>query len=163
MVDIGMCYFCCDECPLLDGFEHRLKLAEEFGELQYYYCYCDKVDGKLYISGYCSDAFYQKPQNVKNGKRRTGRKYRREKSAQKFERLKQAGVYYGYHPTMGYVDWDFIDGHFVQVGKYMKYPKNSKKQKYFKRYSNRRVRSSDDIPTKGNAYRKEFDYAWTLW
>lgn len=50
--------FTCDECPICEGIEHRLRAAREGGyEPQLEYCGCDKVQTEFFISGYCSDAF----------------------------------------------------------------------------------------------------------
>ena len=56
--------FTCDECPICEGIEHRLRVAREGGyEPQLEYCGCDKVQTEFFISGYCSDAFEaDKPQ-----------------------------------------------------------------------------------------------------
>ena len=50
--------FTCDECPICEGIEHRVRVAREGGyEPQLEYCGCDKVQTEFFISGYCSDAF----------------------------------------------------------------------------------------------------------
>ena len=35
--------------------------------------------------------------------------------------------------------------------------------KYWKNQANRRVRRSTDTPIKGNGYRREYDYKWTIY
>lgn len=51
--------FTCDECPICEGIEHRLRVAREGGyEPQLEYCGCDKVQTEFFISGYCSDEMY---------------------------------------------------------------------------------------------------------
>lgn len=104
------------------------------------------------------DRFDYKP----HGKRKTGKTYRRKMARQKFKKKKEIGTYI-YHAC--WVDWDEVDGKWMPVGKYIKYPHNSEQRNYFKRYSNRKVRRMkyDDIPTKGNGYRRQFDYWWTLY
>ena len=49
-----------------------------------------------------------------------------------------------------------------QVGKYIKYPKNSNAEHFWKRHSNRIIRRRNEI-YRGNQYRKCFDYWWTLY
>lgn len=45
--------FTCDECPICEGIEHRLRAAREGGyEPQLEYCGCDKVQTEFFISGY---------------------------------------------------------------------------------------------------------------
>lgn len=97
-----------------------------------------------------------------NGKRKTGRTYRRKMDRQKFKKKKEIGTYI-YHSC--WVDWDEVDGKWMPVGKYIKYPHDSEMRSYFKKYSNRKVRRAkdDDIPMKGNGYRRQFDYWWTLY
>lgn len=104
------------------------------------------------------DSFVYKP----HGKRKTGNAYRRKMARQKFEKKKKIGTYI-YHAC--WVDWDEVDGKWMPVGKYIKYPNDSEARNYFKRYSNRKVRRMkyDDIPMKGNGYRRQFDYWWTLY
>jgi hypothetical protein len=53
MIDLGNAYFCCDECPICEGLEHRLRNAEMYGEFQYDYCGCDKtVESKILYAKY---------------------------------------------------------------------------------------------------------------
>lgn len=97
-----------------------------------------------------------------HGQRKTGKTYRRKMARQKFKKKKEIGTYI-YHAC--WVDWDEVDGKWMPVGKYIKYPHNSEQRNYFKKYSNRKVRRMkyDDIPMKGNGYRRQFDYWWTLY
>ena len=86
--------------------------------------------------------------------------YRRNRKKRKFERLKQLNNRGYYSRTIGHLDWKLVDGEIVLVGKYLKYPKNTNQQRFFKRYSNKKVRRQKNLPTKGNGYRRQFDYAW---
>ena len=70
--------------------------------------------------------------------------------------------YSGYKPHIGYIDWDRVDDVWQPVGKYIKYPKNSNAQRYWKRHSNKIIRRRNEI-YRGNHYRKCFDYWWTLY
>ena len=160
MIDLGNVYFCCDECPICEDLEYRLRLAEDGYGLQLEYCWCDKVGGKFYAYGYCPDSVSQKRKNFKNGKRRTGNAYRREMRQRKFEKAK-AIVDTTCNPAVGCVHEDFIDGEWIE-GTYIQYPKNSKTQRVYKRQSNKRVRKSD-VPMKGNGYRRCLDYWWILY
>jgi hypothetical protein len=163
MIDLGNVYFCCDECSLCEGLEHRLDLAKKYGEFQYDYCGCDKtVESKfLYNRGGCSDWMKRKETPTPHGKRKTGRSYRRRMARQKFNKKKDIGTYI-YHAC--WVDWDEVDGKWMPVGKYIKYPNNSKIRNYFKKHSNRKIRRTNyDVYLKGNDYRREFDYWWTIY
>ena len=95
-------------------------------------------------------------------KRRTGRAYRRMMGKQKFIRLYRI-VTHSYVPHAGYTSWSYVDGQYVRSGDYIKYPKNSNRQRWCKKASNARVRKYMDLPSKGNSYRRAFDYWWTLY
>lgn len=44
--------FTCDECPICEGIEHRVRVAREGGyEPQLEYCGCDKVQTEFFIRG----------------------------------------------------------------------------------------------------------------
>jgi hypothetical protein len=69
------------------------------------------------------------------------------------ERRKRIVVEYYANWYVPRVGW-YEDGH-------MMYPKNSNRQKYLKRQTNKRVRQSR-LRGKGNAYRRMLDYQWEL-
>lgn len=48
-------------------------------------------------------------------------------------------------------------------GKYIKYPKNSKRQRWLKHQAVKVQRRHEDLPVKGNYYKKIFDYNWNLY
>lgn len=95
-------------------------------------------------------------------KRRTGRAYRRMMNERKFKRLHRI-VTSSYVPHAGYTSWSYVDGQHVPTGTYIKYPKNSNRQRWCKKASSARVRRYMDLPSKGNSYRRVFDYWWTLY
>lgn len=72
----------------------------------------------------------------------------------------------GYCPSRGYVDYDFVDGEWVPVGKYVKYPHDSRRQRDLKRQTHKRNRQfdidEDSHYGKGNSYRRALDYKWEL-
>ena len=163
MIDIGKSYFACDECPISKGVEHRSKTAQAEGRVpQLEYCGCDKIQSEFYIGGYCEDAHEPKPQKKKRGLRRKGYVYRRAMEDKHKKDLTWIINNCGYNPNAGYMDWDWVDGVWQPVGKYIKYPKNSNAQQYWKRHSNKIVRKKKDV-YQGNRYRKCFDYWWTLY
>ena len=93
------------------------------------------------------------------GYRKTGRCYRRVMRRHKDRRLRK--IILGdnwYNPYRGYIDYGFVDGVWQPTGNHVKYLKNSNRQRYLKKVSNRRVRRCSDIPAKGNRYRRVFDY-----
>ena len=93
--------------------------------------------------------------------KRRDRNYRRAKALHKKKRLLKILNLKGYNPARGYVDWALADGQWKPVGNHIKYPKNSNKQRFYKRYTKRIVRRNE-LPRKGNGYRKCFDYWWAL-
>ena len=96
-------------------------------------------------------------------KRYTGRRYRRRKGREKSDRLLAIIQSARYGPHRSSVDWGFEGRTLLHTGKYIKYPKNSKCQKWLKRVSGKKVRAYPYLPQKGNGYRKVFDYWWTLY
>lgn len=95
--------------------------------------------------------------------RKTGRAYRRSMKKKKKDRLMKIIINATeYNPAVGYVDCEKIDGKWKPVGRYIKYPKNSKAQRYLKKQSNKKARKTA-LPPKGNEYRKHFEYWWTLY
>ena len=95
--------------------------------------------------------------------RRTGRRSRRRKGQEKTDRRLAIIQLSGYAPHRGYVDWNFEGKTLLHTGYYIKYPKNSKCQRWLKRISGKRVRAYPCLPQKGNGYRKVFDYWWMLY
>ena len=89
------------------------------------------------------------------------RDYRRKMKKKKDIRLRNIITTVGYAPFAGYIDCDNINGRWEITGKYIKYCKNSNRQRFYKKHSNRIVRKSD-VPHKGNGYRKYFDYWWEM-
>lgn len=163
MIRIDGRAFACDECPICKGIEYRLMIAKEDGcEPQLEYCGCDKIQAEFFIGGYCSDAFSRDTQSHRKfGVRKTGSAYRRQMRQQKKEKLMKI-MTYGYNPAAGYTDWEMVDGVFQPIGDHIKYPKNSNRQVYWKNQSNRKVRRYQGYIPKGNAYRKHFEYRYTI-
>lgn len=165
MFEYGEMCCICDECPMIWGLEVRIELSEKYGtEPQLEYCGCDKTgDGKFCIYGFCGDAFCARTAEKRTGKRQTGRAYRRYQAKQKDKRKRNIIDCGGYKPMIGYIEYDFVNGKWEQVGNHIKYPRNSNRQRYLKRQSNKKVRRHvGEIPN-GNAYRKLFDYWWELY
>ena len=162
MINVGDRYFVCDECPLSEVAAHRLRVAQEAGVApQFEYCGCNKVQAEFFAGGCCEDAYVDKPRGKKKGKRKTGAQYRRAMAVKHRDDLMRLINNCSYIPWAGYVDWDWRDGVWEQVGKYIKYPKNSNAQRYWKRHSNKIVRKRKEA-FRGNQYRKCFDYRWML-
>ena len=93
---------------------------------------------------------------------KTRRAYRRYMTRKKEARLRKIVTNSNYCPTVGYVDWEIIDGEVVETGLYVKRSSNSRQQKWEKRLSSKITRKQY-LPRKGNAYRRYYDYWWTLY
>lgn len=162
MIDVGaksVC-FACDECGIHEQIECRMRVARELGEnLQYDHCSCDKVGDEFWAGGYCEDAFAEKPSKRNEGRRKTGRAYRRKmrrKTIKKYRIRDGLGWSFGPHINGHWEGDEYI------LGNYVEYPRSSKNKVFFKRVSNKAVRRSKSLPLKGNGYRKVFDYWWTI-
>lgn len=91
------------------------------------------------------------------------RRLRRINRFRKNDRLLRIVNLGGYAPHRGYIDWGFDGETLLHSGKYIKYPKNSNCLRWIKQETSRRIRNCSDVPTKGNYYRRLFDYWWTLY
>jgi len=67
-----------------------------------------------------------------------------------------------YYSRVGYVEWDYVDGVFSPIGKYVKRNSRSRAKRNIKRITNRRVRHSCVSFGKGNQHRLGFD-AWNIY
>lgn len=147
--------FLCNECPIVEGYDHRLQVARELDlEPQLSYCSCDKIGLSFWRGGYCEDAWRPQTKKKSYGSRQTGRAYRRQQRCMKFDRRKAISDY-GRGIGLGWLQ--------CQNEQYFRFPKNSHKSQYYKRYSNHCVRRSGIRCGKGNAYRRVFDYWWEMY
>lgn len=92
---------------------------------------------------------------------RDRRANRRRRKRQKTKRLKDISS----HKYVGtfWFEWGLDDaGHYVQVGTYPKRQKSSRRQRFYKKHSNRIIRRGETAYQNGD-YRKAFDYWWTIY
>ena len=89
-----------------------------------------------------------------------GRAYRLETHRKKLKRTLRMAVYMAY-PRSIYVERDLVNGKWV-LGKYAQYRKSSKVQTYHKRRFEKAVRRAQDLPPRGNGYRRLYDYWWSI-
>lgn len=162
MVKIGNGYFSCDECPIIDGFDRRIHNAQENEHRpQIEYCSCDKIADEFWAGGVCEDAFCKSIVPPKDGRRKTGLAYRRVMAVKKRNDLFRI-MNSSHSRHAGYMDWEYQNGVVSLVGKYVKFPKNSNRQQYWKRYSNRAVRRGKAVGSGKSGYKRCFDYWWTI-
>lgn len=151
MIDVGSAYFCCDECPISEDVERRYRNADEAGAFQYDHCGCDKIDYPFFVGGYCDDAFCQKDDFERIGRRKTGKAYRRKMRVKKRNDLMRA------------IEGCYVRDIWHRKGAYIVYPKNSKAKKYYRNYSNRLVRIGKIGGAGKGGYRRSFDYKWEVY
>lgn len=157
-------YFACDECPILSksSLQHRLELEKEYGEFQFDHLGCDKVDCEFFARGYCEDAFVEIEKPRMKGVRKSGAAYRRAMNSKKKKRSIRNATSDSRNWRAGYVIHDFVNGTWVPVGKYAKRPKNSHRQKFYKRYSNHLLRRGVLAGSGKSGYKRCFDYRWEM-
>ena len=161
MVKINNKYMFCDECPICNDIERRLRIAKEYGhEPQVEYCSCDKIDMYFYIGGYCEDAWSNPSTSKRTNHRKTGRAYRRKMKVKKEDRLYHI-VKGRYMPHVGYVPWEFNGRTLCGTSYYFKDSSRSNKQRWLKRYTSKKVRHMDIA--NGNYYRKCQEYWWVIY
>lgn len=155
MIVVGdsLCFHC-DECPICEQLDLRLRIARDFGEFQYDYCACEKIGFEFWQGGFCGDAISQKRKSFNFGKRRKGYTYRKEMKRRKFERAR-AIAEHTCKPGVGWVHSKLIDGEWVD-GTYMQYG-HTRRQKAYKKHASKRARKAD-AQIKGNGYRRSYDY-----
>lgn len=129
--------------------------------------YCDKVGGKTLLYGYCEDVYIQ-PIILRNHSKQK-KKTKRERDLKYKNHVEYlAKTYPSYPPPAMPVDenghWNFDDP--IGAVYYRRtYRGNHKRNRYsfYKKYSNRCVRRyKGEIHSRGNQYRKIFDYWWTV-
>lgn len=92
----GKHYFACGECPIVEEFEYRMRIAEEhpeWGGFQFDHCACDKVGDEFFMCGYCEDAWKGILERESHGRRKSGRAYRRKMQRKKDRQMKMNAKY----------------------------------------------------------------------
>ena len=136
--------YCCDKCPVD-------------------FCPYDGDNFALSCDDYFDDNAYDLDPCIEMNSAKSRRLSRRKTHIKKKKRLMLIINRNKYNPYPGYIKWGYVDGKWTPVGKYIQYPKNSKKQSYYKKYSNRIVRRSKTHIPNGNSYRRLFDYSWEIY
>lgn len=134
------------------------------------FLWCDKVGGKVFCFGRCSDAYLESLVQTKHIIHKKKRRNKRERDLKHKRHLKALYENNQYYPSpVTYTDEIYVKGEgWVDNPKpYYKrcYRDNHKggRYRYYKKYSNRCVRRyKKEIHCKGNQYRKIFDYWWTV-
>lgn len=143
-----------------ETYEDAVKDAEQF-------LWCDKVGGKVYCFGHCTDAYSDVPKHENHSKRK--RRNKRERDLKHKNHLKYLYKHCNFYPSpVTYTDEVWVKGYgYVENPKpYYKrlYRGNHKhnRYKYYKKYANRCVRRYKGELHSGGSYKKVFDYWWTV-
>lgn len=176
----------CRNCPYgKEDFEKRMywykKIVQERGipnDIYHYlkpedapdefeqFSWCDKVGGKVYWAGKCTDAYLDIPKRINHQKqKRRNKRERDQKHKKHFENLWNAKRHKWFPPVM-YVDYIWVK-HEIQDRKVPYYKRltpnhGGRKQRYHKKQANKHVRHYDDVIPNGGSYKKVYDYKWSI-
>lgn len=95
---------------------------------------------------------------LEKNKTRRKRRYIKNKRFNRLKRIINSSSKYA--PHIGFFDYGMVDDQWVIVSEYIKYPRNSHKQRDIKRSTNKKIRKLKDV-LKHNKYRRCVDY-WNL-
>ena len=140
---------------------HGLTPEEVSDEIEEF-IWCEKVGGKVYWAGHCSDSSDLNKKLTKDHKKKSIHKYERYlKHKQKLKRLYEMSNSMYPCPVI-YTDEIWIKGRgYVENPKpYYKRWYRGKRSKYLKRLSNKRIRRYKNELYKGNQCHKLFDFWW---
>lgn len=155
------------EIGIPNDIYHNLKPEDATAEFEQY-IWCDKLGGKVFWFGRCSDAYSEpliQTRHVTQKKKRRNKRERDLKHKKHLERMwKARGNYWS--PPVLYVDYLWRNHKMIDVNKpyYKKLTPNhgGKYQRFYKKISNKKVRRYKDEISKGSNYKKVFDYWWTI-
>ena len=155
-----------DERGIPNDIYHDLQPEDAADEFEQF-LWCDKVGGKVYCFGHCTDAYIDEPIVANRFKKK--RRNKRERDLKHKNRLKSLAENCNYYPSpVIYTDEIWVKGYgYVKNPKpYYKrmYRDNHKggRYKYYKKYANRCVRRYKGELHNGGSYKKVFDYWWTV-
>lgn len=166
----------CRNCPYgIDDYTSRIEMyktvygeypGEERANDSEQFVWCDKVGGKVYTYGHCSDWYEQDEENYKNH----SKKKKRNKRERYLEHQNHLRYLYetvgGCYPTpVRYVDeiWIKSIGYVKNPKPYYKRVYRGKASKYLKRQSHKKVRRFKGDLCNGNMSHKLYDFWWKYW
>ena len=173
----------CKDCPYgIEDFERRMywynKIVEERGvpndiyhDLQpedvtdefERFLWCDKVGGKVYCFGHCTD-FYEDSDVVKQkNSSKKKRRNKRERDLKHKEHLKRLDkISRGYPSPVYYTDEIYVRGYgYVKNPKpYYKRLYRGKRSKYLKKQSHKKIRRYKGELHNGGQCHKLYDFWW---
>lgn len=155
-----------NEQGIPNNIYHYLKPEDATAEFEQF-VWCDKVGGKVYCFGHCTD-FYEDNGKIHINRSKRKKRNKRERDLKHKKHMKYlAQICPGYLPPTMSIDKDgycnFNDP--VETVYYKKtYRGNHKgsRYKFYKKYANRVVRRYKGEIGNGGNYKKCFDYWWTV-
>ena len=176
-----------------EEFDQRiLRLDDSCGQIKWdevmidhaAYCYCEKIDGKPTIYGFCSEAEGPTKEEWDAWREENGfspiddtinalndpindplkptkkqkKRVRDKKYKEKQRRLYDSKYKYRWFPRM----WPVFGKDRETILYYNELGKLRYKQ-FLKKQSNRKIRRTDEVPKKGSKWKKLFDLDWELW
>ena len=154
----------CRDCPY--GTESFEKYESYIDKEDIESCvWCDKVGGKVYSHGHCSDWYeHHDEENHKNcsKKKRMNKRERYLKHQNHLKHLEKVSG--GYPKAVIYEDeiWDKKLGYIKNPKPYYKRQYRYKISKYLKRQSNQKIRRYKGDLHNGNQCHKLYDFWWRL-
>ena len=157
----------CKDCPLgAPDYERRILFHGDEDNAETF-MWCDKVGGEVYFFGRCEDAYSEEPTPEHHSKKK--RRNKRERDLAYKNHLKTLHQNCtGYPSPVWYKDEIYIRGYgYIENPKpyYKRLSRDNHKGgrfSYFKNYSNRQVRRYNGELQNGGAYKKVFDYWYTV-
>lgn len=151
----------CRDCPYAqEDFQKYKSYADEEDIEQF--VWCDKVGGKVYYFGHCSDCYEQDKENQKvcPTKKRINKRERHLKHQNHLKYLERVSC--GYPKPVTYEDEIWIKGlGYVENPKpYYKRWYRGKRSKHLKQWSNRKIRRYKGELHNGNSCHKLHDFWW---
>lgn len=155
-----------DEKGIPNDIYHYLKPEDAADEFEQF-IWCDKVGGKVYCFGRCTD-FYENNDKIHINRSKKKRRNNRERDLKHKKHIKHLAQTYSYYPPPaipidedGY--WNFDDPvGTVYYKKIYRGNHRGNRYKFYKKYANRVVRRYKEEISNGCAYKKCFDYWWTV-
>lgn len=151
----------CRDCPYgQEDFQKYESYADEEDIEQF--VWCDKVGGKVYYFGHCSDCYEQDKENHKVylKKKRINKRERYLKYQNHLKHLEKVSC--GYPKAVTYEDEVWIKelGYVENPKPYYKRWYRGKRSKYLKQQSNRKIRRYKGELHNGNSCHKLYDFWW---
>ena len=142
-------------------YKGNLELSEDYAKEVEESCYCEKTGGKIWWYGQCEDAYSDIPKHENRAKKK--RRNKRERDLKYKNHLKYLTENTSDYPSPAmYMDEIWVKGHgYVKNLKpYYKRLYRSKRSKYLKRQSNKKIRRYKGELHNGWHCHRLYDFWW---